>query len=194
MDLLINSDLFAFIFLPLMIFTARVLDVSLGTIRVIFISRGFKYYAPIIGFIEVLIWLLAIAQIMKNLDNIYLALAYALGFSAGTFIGIWIEEKLSLGTVLIQVITRKNALGMLEQLKEKKFRVTSIEAEEEGYVKMFFIVTKRSKIKKVIEIINEFNPRAFYAIEDVRSAKEGIIHHKKKHFFFKSFMPFRKSK
>ncbi len=191
-----NSDFFVWIILPLFIFSARIIDVSLGTIRLIFISRGFKYYAPIIGFFEILVWLFAISQIMQHLNNLFLILAYALGFSAGTFIGIYLEEKLSLGTVLIQIITRKNSLGMLEELQTKKFKTTVIEAEgEAGHIKMIFIVTKRQNIGKVLETVKEFNPKAFYAIEDVRAAHEGIpSSHKSFAEQLKTFTTFRKGK
>ncbi|MBU2100955.1 DUF2179 domain-containing protein [Candidatus Micrarchaeota archaeon] len=194
--LFVDSGIFSFIVLPLFIFFARVMDVSLGTIRLVFISRGFKHYASIIGFFEILIWLTAISQIMQNMNSPLLFLFYAGGFATGTFVGIWIEEKLSLGTIMIEVITRKNALGMIEELKAKKFKVTSIDAEgENGHVKMIFIVTKRHNALKVIEIIREFNSKAFYAIEDVRSVNDGTIPTRKNRLdYMKLFAPFRKGK
>ena len=92
-----ESHFFAWVVLPILIFLARICDVSLGTVRLIFVSRGFKYLAPVIGFFEVLIWILAMTQIMQNLTNPICYLGYAGGFATGNYIGILIAEKLSLG-------------------------------------------------------------------------------------------------
>jgi len=115
--ILLNSAFYAWLILPLLIFLARVADVSIGTIRLIFISRGLKYLAPLVGFFEILIWLLAIGQIMKNLSNPACYIAYAGGFAMGNFVGMWIAERLSLGVVLIRVVTKKDATELVECLK-----------------------------------------------------------------------------
>ena len=88
MDLLelYNSDIFKWVILPLLIFIARLIDVSLGTLRIIFVSHGLKYIAPLVGFVEINVWLLAIGQIMQNLDNLVCSLAYAGGFAMGAFL------------------------------------------------------------------------------------------------------------
>jgi uncharacterized protein YebE (UPF0316 family) len=101
---------FAYVLLPLLIFLARVLDVSLGTVRIIFISKGYKFLSLFIGFFEVLIWLTAINQIWSNLSNVWLYLAYAGGFATGNWIGIWLDEKISLGHAMVRIIIRKNLL------------------------------------------------------------------------------------
>jgi uncharacterized protein YebE (UPF0316 family) len=93
--LFVNSGVYTWIVLPVLIFVARITDVSLGTVRVIFVSRGLKYLAPLVGFFEVLIWLLAIGQIMKNLSNPVCYIAYAAGFGMGNYVGIRIAEKLA---------------------------------------------------------------------------------------------------
>ena len=67
----LNSNTFAYIILPLMIFVARIMDVSIGTLRIIFVSRGNKLVAPILGFFEVLIWIFAISYIIQHLDNFF---------------------------------------------------------------------------------------------------------------------------
>ena len=115
--ILLNSAFYAWLILPLLIFLARVADVSIGTIRLIFISRGLKYLAPLVGFFEILIWLLAIGQIMKNLSNPACYIAYAGGFAMGNFVGMWTAERLSLGVVLIRVVTKKDATELVECLK-----------------------------------------------------------------------------
>ena len=103
--LFFNPEIFTWVIMPLLIIFARICDVSLGTIRIISIARGYKLIAPLLGFFEILIWLLAIKQIMQNLTNIFYYVAYSGGFAAGTFIGIYIEEKLAMGIFLIRIIT-----------------------------------------------------------------------------------------
>ncbi|MBU0662575.1 MAG: DUF2179 domain-containing protein [Candidatus Diapherotrites archaeon] len=180
----ISPDIFAYVVLPILIFIARILDVSLGTVRMIFIARGIKYLAPIIGFFEIMIWLLAIGQIMNNLTNPITYIAYALGFSAGTFIGILLEEKLSLGKVVVQIVARRRVPEMIAHLNEEGFRVTSVNAEGlKGRVKFIFTVTGRKKVRRIVHIIESYNPEAFYSIEDVRSVSEGVIVHKKRKGF-----------
>ena len=104
-DIAVSSELFAWVILPLLIFFCRICDVSLGTIRVIFIAKGLKYIAPAIGFFEVIIWLLAIGQVMNNITNVACYIAYGGGFAAGTLLGMTVEERLSLGTVIVRVIS-----------------------------------------------------------------------------------------
>ena len=196
--LLLNSSLYAWFVLPALIFLARVADVSIGTVRVIFVARGLKYVAPIIGFFEILIWLLAIGQIMKNLSNPVCYIAYASGFAMGNFVGIWIAEKLSLGVVLIRVVTKKDASELVEYLKSGDYGVTSVDGHgTAGEVKVVFTIVPRREAQSVVELIKRFNPQAFYSIEDVGFVEKGIFPAKRAGDFFglsKLFKPFRKGK
>ena len=177
------SPLFAWVILPLLIFFARICDVTLGTIRVIFISKGFKYIAPCIGFFEVIIWLLAIGQVMNNITNVASYIAYGAGFATGTFVGMVIEEKLSLGMVIVRVITNKDTGELVNALKAQNFGVTMIDAEgSTGPVNILFMVLKRQDLPQVIGVIKEFQPKAFYSIEDVKTAAEGVFPEKKSRF------------
>ena len=174
--LLANSWYYTWILLPFLIFAARVFDVSLGTVRVIFVSRGLKYLAPIVGFFEILIWLLAIGQIMKNLSNPACYVAYAGGFAMGNFVGICIAERLSLGVVLIRVVTKKDALSLVQMLKAQDYGVTSVDGHgTEGQVKVVFTIVPRREVITVAALIKEFNPQAFYSIEDVNFVEKGIF-------------------
>ncbi len=174
-----DSNWFTYGLLPLLIFTARILDVTLDTLRIVFISRGNKIVAPILGFFEVLIWLVAITRIMENLDNITTYFAYALGFAVGNYVGLWMEEKLAIGLQLIRVITARDASVLIGNLREKGFGATAVEAEgKEGNVHVIFLIARRQVIHQVISIVNEYNPKAFYSIEDVRSvnlANDGYL-------------------
>lgn len=178
MDLIIFSsiNIYSYILLPLLIFFARVCDVSLGTIRIIFISKGLKYLAPLIGFFEVLIWLLAIGQIMQNLSNIYYYLFYAGGFATGNYIGILLEEKLSIGTVAIRIITKREAEKLISKLKEHNYGITVMDGEGvNGRIKIIFTVTPRQNIVDVIQMVKQYNPSAFYSIEDIRYVNEAMF-------------------
>ncbi|MFH1101062.1 MAG: DUF2179 domain-containing protein [Methanobacteriota archaeon] len=180
-----QSDLFKWIILPLLIFSARLIDVSLGTLRIIFLSRGLKYLAPIIGFIEVNIWLLAIGQIMINLNNIVCSIAYAGGFATGTFIGMLIEEKLSIGTVILRVITKHDNTKLVGCLRENGYGVTTVDAEGvKGPVKIIFAVIRREDLKTVVQQVKQIHPHAFYSVEDVRSVGEAMFPTTRHHQFF----------
>ncbi|MBN2322764.1 MAG: DUF2179 domain-containing protein [Spirochaetes bacterium] len=173
-----DSRTFTWIILPLLIFFARICDVSIGTLRIIFVSRGNKLAAPLLGFFEVLIWLTAIGKIMQNLDNIMAYVAYGGGFAMGNFIGIWIEQKLAVGLVILRVITRKDAAALSEDLRSRGFGVTCIDAEgNEGPVNIVYSVLKRSALGEAIGLVEKMNPGAFYSIEDVRAVSEGIFPH-----------------
>lgn len=161
---------FTYFLLPLLIFLSRVIDVSLDTLRIVFISKGDKIIAPILGFFEVLIWLIAIAKIMQNLDNVTCYIAYAAGFAAGNFIGLKIEERLALGIQIIRIMTQKDSNELINNLTEAGFRITSIEAEgKDGNVHIIYSVLERSKLNEITALINQFNPKAFYSVEDIRS-------------------------
>lgn len=172
-----NSGIFSYLLLPLMIFLARIADVSLGTIRIIFVSKGMKRIAPLIGFFEILIWLLAISRIFQDLDNWIAYIAYAGGFAAGNYFGMLLEERLAIGHEMIRVITKREAETLVEALKVKGFGVTSIKAQgAEGEVGVVFIIVKRSMVKTVLKIINEYNPRALYTIESIRLVNKEVFH------------------
>lgn len=172
----INSTGFSWFVIPLLICLARIFDVSLGTLRIILVSRGMKAVAPILGFFEILIWLLAIGQVMQNLTNIVNYFAYALGFAIGNFIGIIIEEKLAIGKIVVQVVTRRDASELVAFLRNKGFSVTVVDAEgSSGLVHLLFTVISRSQLPFMALHIKHFNPNAFYTVEDVRFVAGGVF-------------------
>jgi len=172
----LNFDLFKWVILPLLIFTARIFDVSLQTMRIIFISKGRRLLAPLLGFFEVIIWLVAISQIMQNLTNPFYYLAYGAGFAMGTYVGMRIEEKLAVGNVLLRVITPNNADALVERLREEKHGVTCIDGEgKSGKVKIIFLVLDRVNLPRVIETVRQCRPEAFYSVEDIRAVGRGYF-------------------
>jgi uncharacterized protein YebE (UPF0316 family) len=179
----LNSELFAWVILPILIFISRVTDVTFGTIRIIFISKGEKFLAPLFGFFEIIIWLFAIGQIMQNLTNLTYYFAYAGGFATGNFVGMFIEEKMAMGTLVIRIITKKDSGNLIEALKLKNYGITIMDAQgATGNVKIIFTVIKRKNVGDVVCMIKQFNPKAFYSIEEVRMAREGIFPTSKNRF------------
>ncbi len=169
------GEVFSYAILPLLIFFARVIDVSLGTIRIIFISKGFKFLSLFTGFFEVLIWLLAINQIWSDFSNPWLILAYAGGFAAGNYVGILLDEKISIGNALIRIIIRKNSKKLINELRKNNYSLTIIDGysgDKESDVKMILSVVKRKELKKIFKIMKEVNPKAFFTVEDVRSVRK----------------------
>lgn len=180
-----NSDIFVWAILPLLIFVSRILDVSIGTMRLIFVSKGFKYLAPVLGFFEVIIWLLAISQIMQHLDNFLCYIAYGLGFAMGNYAGIILEEKISIGTILLRVMPKKDTTELIKYLREQGYGVTSVEVEGmKGKIKMLLSIINRKDAKEYINMVHRFNPNAFYTVEDMKSVKEGYF---KSHRTFSAF-------
>ena len=181
-----DSDTFTLIILPCLIFISRICDVSIGTIRIIFVSRGNKLLAPLLGFFEVLIWLVAIGRIMQNITNVTAYLAYAGGFAAGNFIGISIEKKLAVGIVLIRIITKKDASELIDVLKYQGYGITNVFAEGNlGKVNVIFTVVKRFVIPDLLKLIKQYNPNAFISIEELSFATEEIFPHQKS--FYRRF-------
>lgn len=172
----IDPEVFSLVIVPAFIFLARICDVTIGTMRIIFISRGMKIIAPVLGFFEVFIWIIAIGQIFQNLTNPLNYFAYATGFAAGNYIGMLVEERLAMGLALVRIITQRDATNLIEYLRAAGYGVTVLDAQgKQGPGKVIFSVVKRKNIKDVENAIHEFNPKAFYSLEDVRRAAEGTF-------------------
>ena len=195
---MLNFDVYAWIVLPFLIFIARIFDVTLGTVRVIFVSKGLKYFAPVVGFFEILIWLLAIGQIMQNLSNPICYIAYAGGFAMGNYVGINIAERLSLGVALLRVITQKDAADLVQLLNSAEYGVTSVDGRgAHGKVNIIFTIVPRKEITKVVELVKKFNPKAFYTVEEIGFVERGVFPMRRSwrnEAFEFLFRPFRKGK
>lgn len=172
-----DSDLFTYLILPLGIFVARIADVSLGTLRIMFVAKGMKRIAPIIGFFEVFIWVLAISRIFQDLENWVAYIAYAGGFATGNYLGMLLEERLALGHEMIRVITKSEAESLVQTLKVDGFGVTYIKATGvDGAVGVVYVIVKRSMVKDVLKLINNYNPNAFYTIEEIKYVNKAVFH------------------
>jgi uncharacterized protein YebE (UPF0316 family) len=158
---------------PFLIFGARICDVSIGTVRIILIGRGHRVIASVLSFFEVLIWLIAIGQIVANLTDISNYIGYCAGYATGTFIGMTIERRLALGNLLVRVIVPHAAADLIVYLIAHNYRVTHVDGDGAlGPVKVIFTIVKRNELNDVLTIIKRFDPDAFYTVEDVRMVSE----------------------
>jgi uncharacterized protein YebE (UPF0316 family) len=171
-----NQQVLDLILLPSLILISRIVDVSISTIRIIFLSRGYKLMSALLGFLETFVWIVAINRLMSSDGGIIVYFSYASGFAAGIYIGMKIEEKLALGYLLVRVIIPKQETRLLEKLRAQNFGVTVVDAKgASGYVMLLYTVIKRKNIDWVTSIIKEEEPQAFYSVEDVRNASSGIF-------------------
>jgi len=164
------------IVLPLLICLAETAVVTLDTVRTIFIARGIKRLAMLVGLLEVCIWLFAIRLVMQNLTNLSFMLSYAAGFALGTYLGIRIEEYLALGKQVVRIITNRDAKELIEALRARNYGVTVIDAEGSGgIVQVLFTIVDRKQMGDVISTIQQFDQTIFYVIEDVRFVAQGVF-------------------
>jgi len=171
----ISPEILNYVILPLLIFFARVGDVTISTIRIIFVMNGNRIIAPILGFFEAFIWLLAIGQIFSNIDNIWSYVAYAGGFAVGTFVGITIEEKLAYGKVVLRLFAPDNVDNLIGFLEENDYRYSMLDATgRKGKVNVLFMVVKRNNLKSLLNSIDSFHPKAFYTIEGVKQVSDEV--------------------
>lgn len=172
----IDPEIVSLVVVPIFIFFARICDVTIGTMRIIFVARGMKMIAPILGFVEVFIWIIAIGQIFQNLTNPLNYLAYAAGFGMGNYVGMLVEERLAMGLALIRIITPRDATNLIDYLRAAGYGVTVLDAQgKQGPGKVIFSVIKRKNVKDVENAIHEFAPKAFYSVEDIRRTAEGTF-------------------
>jgi len=179
-----DSGFFSYVIMPVLIFLARICDQSIGTMRIIFVSKGKRNIAPFLGFFEVLIWIVAISKIMQNLDNYVNYIAYAAGFATGNLVGMIIEEKLAMGIQMIRVFANEKGIELVQLLNSNGYGATSVEAHgARDKVHLVYTIVQRNELGKVIDLINTFNPKSFYTIEDVKAANEGIFTPQKQNAF-----------
>jgi uncharacterized protein YebE (UPF0316 family) len=161
--------------LPLFIFLAEACVVTICTMRTIFVARGMKYLAPLLGVFEVSIWLFAIGEVMKHLNDWRCSAAFAGGFTLGNFLGILLEEKLAMGSVGVHMITHRDASRLIDALRSAGYGVTAIEAEgSSGPVQVVYTVVKRKELERVLTIAQRFYPNMFYSVDDLHSSAAGV--------------------
>ncbi len=160
----------------LFIFFARIIDVSLGTIRMILVIRGNKIPAAVIGFFEILVYTLALGIVVKSLDNPVKLIVFCIGFALGVLIGSTIEEKIALGYRGILVIIDREHLHIVHELREEGYPVTSWEATGKAGPKLVLnIMVRRNMAGTVTDRIYEKDPNAFIMFLEPKYFRGGYI-------------------
>jgi len=163
-------------FLPLLIFVARICDVTLGTLRIIFISKGKKTLAPLVAFFEVLIWIIVIGELLSHTNSLISYVCYAGGYATGSFVGMYVEERLALGIQLLQIYTKRPAHELQHQLNQANYGATIVHGEGvNGPVSIVQTVVNRKNLPQVESIVNQFDPDVFYAMYDAKTVRRGIF-------------------
>lgn len=177
-DLLDFSGLDASVLLSaLMIFSLRVIDVTIGTLRIAMLVRGYRLVAGSLGFIESLIWLVSVAQVLSSLDEPIKAVAYCAGFATGTMLGVTVERWLAMGKSVMQVIAPVGSPQVAPALREAGFVVTVVNAEgRDGSVRIAYSVISKKRQKHALGIVSQLNPKAFVTFEEVRTAEHYPAH------------------
>ncbi|HEU5291293.1 MAG TPA: DUF5698 domain-containing protein, partial [Cyclobacteriaceae bacterium] len=166
--------IFSYVLLPLLIFLARITDVSINTIRIIYVLGGRKVTATVLGFFESFVWLMAIRQIFEHLDNWICYVAYPGGFAMGILVGMMIEERIAYGKVIVRIITRKDVTQLIAFLNQHHFRYTKVDAEgPDGHENLVFTVLERESLEDLLVKMKAILPSAFYTVEKVNRAGEG---------------------
>ena len=158
-----------------LIFLLRVMDMSLDTLRVLVVMRGRKGLAWVFGFFQALIFVLAISSVLKNLDNPLNIIGYAAGFATGNVVGMWIEERLAIGHVHLNVVSSRLGAAIAERMRAEGFAVTEIPArDKDGIVTLINISVLRKNVAQVHQLVNQVDPSAFVTAEDVRPVRRGF--------------------
>lgn len=158
------------------IFLAKILEVSLTTVRTVFITRGEKFLAAIIGFFEVSIWLYVIGKVLSGIqEDPKKMIIYALGFACGNYIGCIIEDKLAIGLLTVNIIVDECDCGKLATiLREKNIGVTVIQGEGiNSKRKILMIHAKRKRKNEIIKIIENSNIKSVISITDTKTVYGG---------------------
>lgn len=158
--------------LALAIFLARIADVSLGTVRVLVGFRGYRALSAAIGFMEALIWVLAVRQVLVHLDaRPWLAIAYAGGFAAGNYIGISLERWLGVGRELVRAVSYRLDVNLAEGLRAFGYRVVELQGTRRNQqpVQVLYIVERRRAVPDLLGRLRELDAEAIYTVTDVKT-------------------------
>lgn len=165
----------------LLIFVARLTDVSMATIRMIMVVRGKRIIAACIGFVEITIYILAIDKVLSGMDNPLNVLAYASGFATGNYVGIFLEEKMALGSIIVQVILEHEVAQLVEKLRSNGFGVTVVDGYgREGIRHLLNVTLQRKHLSKLYNVVDEHDKKAFVTVTDARAIRGGYFTSMKK--------------
>jgi uncharacterized protein YebE (UPF0316 family) len=159
----------------LLIFTLRVCDMTLDTLRVLFVMRGKKKVAWVLGFFQSAIFVLAIGRVLTQLNNPLNVIGYAAGFATGNVVGMFIEERIAIGHILVTIISPRRGSAIVAYLRENGYAVTEYSGRgKDGMVSMINCSVLRKQVDAVHQLVNEIDPEAFITAEDVRPIRRGF--------------------
>ena len=157
------------------IFGLRVVEMSLDTLRVLFVVRGRRAVAWVVGFFQSLLFVLAITSVLANLDNLLTAIGYAAGFATGGVLGMYIEEWLAIGHIHLRVISARRGSEIADQLRQSGFAVTEIAGRgRDGTVTLINANVLRRQVPLVDRIARSLDEQVFITAEDVRPVRRGF--------------------
>jgi uncharacterized protein YebE (UPF0316 family) len=160
----------------LLIFALRICDVSVGTLRTLYMVRGDRLRAVPLAFAESGIWVVAISRIFQSMHSPVYMLAYAAGFATGTFVGITLERWIASGSILVRVISRSGRESMARTLRQHGFGVTAVTGEgREGEQTLLFVVSRRKRGNELLELVRGIDDGAFVTIDAVQTAHGGYL-------------------
>jgi uncharacterized protein YebE (UPF0316 family) len=157
------------------IFILRVSDMSLDTLRVLFVMRGIKKVAWVLGFIQSAIYLLAIGRVLTQLNNPLNIIGYAAGFATGNVVGMIIEERIAIGHIMVNIISPSRGSAIVTHLRQNGYAVTELSGRgKDGMVSLINCSVLRKQVEPVHQLVNEIDPEAFITAEDVRPIRHGF--------------------
>lgn len=176
MEQFFSTPIATYLVIPLLVALARVVDVTLGTMRIVFVARGDKLVAPLLGFFEVFIWIIAIGQVMQHATNLVGYAAYAAGFAMGNYVGLSVEEKLAVGTQMVRFMLADDYGKLSAMLKGRGMGSTHVQGEgAHGPVHIVYTIVPRRAVKELLASVREVYPGIFYTVEDVRTTDSGVF-------------------
>jgi uncharacterized protein YebE (UPF0316 family) len=153
--------------LGILVFFARVIDVSMGTMRTISIVQGRTKIAFVLGFFEISMWLLVLSAVLQKIMHTpFLGIFYALGFSTGNVVGILLERRLAMGYTNLRIISSEYGKQIADRLRAEGYPVTTFDGEgKDGAVTLVYIACERKSLRQILDVVNEIEPKAFYITE-----------------------------
>lgn len=175
-----TSDIFAIfghpLWGPIVIFLLRIVDVTLDTMRVLFMVRGRRLPAGILGFMMALVWIIAVGNAMKHLDSAWHILGYAAGFGTGTIVGITIENAVAFGLVQLRIVSKHGGVEIAESLRDRGYGATEFSGfGRDSAVEIVQSVVQRAHLDEALAIVDKFDKDAFVTVEDPQVLRGGSV-------------------
>jgi uncharacterized protein YebE (UPF0316 family) len=161
--------------IPVIIFLLRVCDMSLDTLRVLFVVRGQRALAWFLGFFQSLVWVVAITTVLSHLDNLWNVVGYAGGFATGNVIGMVIEERLAIGYGHMRIISSGRGPAIAQAIRQSGYAATELSGRgKDGTVAVINCSVRRRDVRRVQAQVKEIDPSAFITVQEVRPLHRGF--------------------